>query len=236
MRPAKARLADLNSELIETYSAVRDDWKAVWTKLRAHQIEHLRDPETYYYKIRQSRLKSDFAKAARFIYLNRSCWNGLYRVNLRGEFNVPKGTKNSILLPDDDFPSVANRLADVELTASDFAETLANCGRGDFVFVDPPYTANHNWNGFLKYNERIFSWEDQLRLAESVEGAVSRGAAVLITNAAHASVRKLYESIGEIHTVTRYSVLASDSARRSRVEELAIIAGYQNSISQTKLL
>jgi DNA adenine methylase len=226
LAPKRALLSDLNCDLIDTYKAIRDDWKGVWTRLRRHQLAHLKSPDEYYYEVRASAPKSDTAKAAKFIYLNRTCWNGLYRVNLRGEFNVPRGTKDSVLMPDDDFEALSERLQASELVSSDFAATLKKCGKGDFVFVDPPYTANHNYNGFLKYNEKIFSWEDQERLAACVSAAVARGAAALVTNAAHSSVRKLYRGLGTVTTVSRHSVLASESSRRLRVEEIAVRAGY----------
>lgn len=226
LAPKRALLSDLNPELIQAYQAIRADWESVWDKLRKHQTAHLKSPTAYYYEVRASRPSSDSGRAAKFIYLNRTCWNGLYRVNLKGEFNVPRGTKDSVLMPDDDFCAVANRLRNTVLRVGDFAETLKQTGKGDFVFVDPPYTANHNYNGFLKYNEKIFSWEDQKRLASCVNEAVERGAAVLVTNAAHESVRRLYRGLGALRTVSRHSVLASESARRLRVEEIAIRAGY----------
>jgi len=93
-------------------------------------------------------------------------WNGLYRENLRGEFNVPRGTKDTVIFDDDDFAAVSEVLAFAKIKTGDFEEVLNGVKEGDFVFIDPPYTVKHNGNGFVKYNESIFSWNDQVRLAK----------------------------------------------------------------------
>lgn len=159
-------------------------------------------------------------------YLNRTCWNGLYRVNLKGKFNVPRGTKNSVMLPSDDFGAVAEALMNADLSATDFSATLGQAGKGDFVFIDPPYTVAHNNNGFLKYNEDIFSWADQVRLKNEAVAAAERGASVLVLNAHHESVSDLYSDAGKSHVVKRHSVISGNSAHRRGVEELAVQIGF----------
>ncbi|MGR3179399.1 MAG: DNA adenine methylase [Candidatus Anammoxibacter sp.] len=154
-------ISDLNPELVNCYNAIKADFREVEKHLRSHQRKHCDD---YYYQVRKSQPRKECIKAARFLYLNRTCWNGLYRVNLQGKFNVPRGTKNKVLLDADNFENVAKRLSKGEILCQDFEKTLSLSGEGDFVFIDPPYTVNHNLNGFLKYNEKIFSWADQERL------------------------------------------------------------------------
>ncbi len=149
-------------------------------------------------------------------------WNGLYRVNLKNEFNVPIGTKANVVLGTDNFQKISTILADVEICQSDFEKTLDLARDGDFVFVDPPYTVRHNLNGFVKYNDRIFSWSDQLRLRDSVRRASDRGAKVMVLNANHESVREIYTNVGAQAALTRASVLASNPAYRAKVEELMI--------------
>ncbi|MCP4319948.1 MAG: hypothetical protein GY789_29200 [Hyphomicrobiales bacterium] len=112
-----------------------------------------------------------------------TCWNGLYRVNRKNEFNVPIGTKTNVVLANDDFHGTSRALLGADILCQDFEATLDGTGPNDFVFVDPPYTVKHNFNGFLKYNDKIFSWSDQLRLRDVVLRAVRRGAFVLVTNA-----------------------------------------------------
>lgn len=219
LRPARAVLGDTNRELIDTYEAVRDDWRGVWRRLKEHQQRHSTE---YYYRMRRCACRSRAARAARFIYLNRTCFNGLYRVNSSGEFNVPKGTKETVVFADDDFGHIAELLQACELRCVDFSELVARATRGDFVYVDPPYTVLHNNNSFLKYNERIFSWEDQVRLAECLHQARARGAALLISNADHPGIRELYSGFESVFAVRRSSVLAADSAKRGRTTELVV--------------
>lgn len=221
LRPKKALLSDLNARLIETYSSIQSDWQKVMNALEKHQSNH---DKKYYYAERDRIHRNPFSRAAQFIYLNRTCWNGLYRVNLAGEFNVPKGTKSSVILSTDNFESVAELLKTAELRCSDFSDVLRECGRGDLVFIDPPYTVKHNSNGFVKYNEKLFSWHDQVRLRDEVVGAISRGARVIVTNADHSTVRALYRGVGEIKSIERASVLAANARFRISTKELVIVS------------
>src|SRR5579863_5287698 len=107
LRPPKALLADLNEELMSTYRAIADDFRQIKAKLQEHNRRH---SNSYYYHVRASEPRLPATKAARLIYLNRTCWNGLYRVNLRGQFNVPRGTKDSVILPTDNFEKIAELL------------------------------------------------------------------------------------------------------------------------------
>lgn len=220
LAPDRAILADRNHELIETYQAIKDDWKGVKRELQKHHRNH---SKKYYYAMRGSNPRTPHTKAARFIYLNRTCWNGLYRVNLKGKFNVPLGTKTSVVLESDDFEVISLLLRNADLRDSDFENIIDLAGPGDFVFVDPPYTVKHNLNGFIKYNETLFTWNDQIRLRDAVVQAKERGATVLLTNAYHRSVRRLYEGVGVHHRLKRNSVLAADSEKRKLCEELFLI-------------
>jgi DNA adenine methylase len=220
LQPRNAILSDLNEQLIETYQALKDDWRLVQRYLREHQKYH---SEKYYYRVRHSAPRSRFTRAALFLYLNRSCWNGLYRVNRQGQFNVPKGTKTAIILPEDDFEAVAASLANATLMTADFATCIEMAEAGDLLFVDPPYTTAHNFNGFIKYNQTIFSWDDQLRLRDCLVAAVKRGANVILTNAAHESIRQLYASIAdEMHIISRLSVISGQNHGRGPANEFVI--------------
>jgi len=188
--------------------------------MEGHQRQHSRD---YYYKIRASVPDDDVERAARMLYLNRVCFNGIYRVNRRGEFNVPIGTKTQVVLPTDNFPAASVLLGKAEIICGGFATTIRTAGAGDFVFADPPYTVRHNNNGFIKYNEVLFSWPDQVSLADELIGAKERGARILCTNANHASIRELYEGKGfKLSVVSRYSSISASAAKRGHYEELLI--------------
>lgn len=221
LTPKKAILADSNKELIKTYQAIKDDWKGVKRELQKHHCNH---SKKYYYAVRGSNPRTPHTKAARFIYLNRTCWNGLYRVNLHGEFNVPIGTKTNVILDTDDFEAISKLLKNADLRVGDFESVISLAGPGDLVFVDPPYTVKHNLNGFVKYNEKLFSWDDQIRLKECLTQAKQRGARIVVTNAFHDSVKRLYRGFGEFLTLTRSSIIAASSARRKECEELVIRA------------
>lgn len=219
LAPERAVLGDSNVDLINTYSAIKKNWRLVYRYLRAHHANHSSE---YYYQIRDKQLRSSFSRAAQFIYLNRTCWNGLYRVNQKGVFNVPIGTKESVVFKDDRFDLVAEKLKTATLRVVDFEDLIDDSGEGDFVFVDPPYTVRHNHNAFIRYNEKLFSWFDQERLFYALKRAKNRGAMVLGTNAYHQSVRDLYDSDFNMMCVCRNSSISSKASTRRKFEELVI--------------
>jgi DNA adenine methylase len=219
LQPKFALLADSNEELIDTYKAIKCNYRLVIRYLKEHQRFHC---DEYYYSVRMSCPRSLYQRAARFIYLNRTCWNALYRVNLSGQFNVPRGTKNSVILETDDFEQVSKQLSHVELACSDFGPIIDSAESNDFIFVDPPYSVKHNLNGFVKYNKKLFAWDDQVRLKDALVGAHERGVKFLMTNANHASIRSLYGSYFKTIVLSRQSVIAADSAKRDKTTELMI--------------
>ena len=219
IQPKVAILSDSNKELIDTYKAVRNDWKKVYNKLKRHHLNH---SKAYYYKMRNASLKSPFSRAARFIYLNRTCWNGLYRVNQDGKFNVPIGTKNNVVFPNENFERISTLFRRTTLLASDFEKIINMAKSKDFLFVDPPYTVKYKNKGFLKYNEDLFKWEDQIRLRDSLVRAKKRDVIILLTNANTQSIRKLYEKDFYIHTVRRKSNISGNPYFRKICEEVII--------------
>lgn len=211
-----ATLSDVNPDLINTYMQVRDQCQAVLEKLKALKVS-----KRAYYSIRSSEPKDPLERAARFLYLNRTAFAGMYRVNREGRFNVPYGggqrtperlwTSNLLL-------TAATSLQGVELLHSDFEPVLDCAGDGDVVYCDPTYTVAHENNGFVRYNERNFSWSDQVRLAAASFRAADRGAVVLLSNACHASVRALYPS-ARTEKISRRSLVSPTVAARREVNE-----------------
>lgn len=222
MEPKRSILSDLNQELVNLYTCIRDDHESVQALLRHHARRH---DDAYYYSVRGRKFRSANGRAAQLLYLNRTCWNGLYRQNLKGEFNVPRGTKNAVLMDDDNFEEAANLLKRAVILPSDFEEIILRATSGDFVFIDPPYTVRHNANGFIKYNESIFSWQDQQRLAKVLAHKARSGATFLMTNAFHSSVTDLYAGFSTIIPAERASVLSADSKYRGRTKEALILIG-----------
>jgi DNA adenine methylase len=219
LEPSKAILSDLNPELIAAYSAIKHNWRGVTLLLESYQRWHCK---AFYYDMRNSAPPSESARAARFIYLNRTCWNGLYRVNLRGQFNVPKGTKENVVLESDDFRKLSLALAHASLVSSDFKPIIQQARKGDLIFADPPYVTSHSNNGFLKYNEKLFCWNDQVRLRDCLLEAKEKGVHVLATNADTPPIRRLYDGQFSVHSVTRSSVIAAGPDKRGIASELII--------------
>ena len=162
--PKHVYLSDLNKDLIDTYIAVRDFPEDV--------IEHLLiliNSEEEYYRIRSSCPKSSIEQAARFIYLNHTSYNGLYRVNKSGEYNVPYGFRVSRGYDVDKIRAASERLKNTKISCEDFAERKYRIKEHDLVFLDPPYTVSHNKNGFIEYNQKLFSLSDQYRLRKFID-------------------------------------------------------------------
>lgn len=218
IQPKAALLSDKILHLIHTFEGIQRNWEEVRRILEIHQELHSKE---YYYSIRSQSPEDSISRAAWFIYLNRTCFNGIYRVNQQGVFNVPVGTKTKVLLPTDNFAGWAAALSAAELSCVDFESAIAKAAKDDFVFADPPYTVHHNNNGFIKYNEVLFSWNDQVRLAESIRAAHRRGARILVTNANTPALRELYKGF-KIRPVSRYSSIAASAAGRNKYEELLI--------------
>jgi DNA adenine methylase len=218
LRPEHSILSDINQELIDTYTAIRENWRLVQSHLEKHQNLHCKE---YYYKIRASKPRTLATRAARMLYLNRTCWNGLYRLNLKGEFNVPIGTKTSVLLDSDNFDAASCLLKKSILSSCDFEETIEKATNGDFLFIDPPYTVKHNLNGFIKYNENLFSWDDQIRLRNATMRAANRNVKITVSNAAHESVKELYKDFQWVE-IPRKSILSGDPKYRVDTAELII--------------
>lgn len=216
--PPQAVLSDANAALIETYCAIKDSADDVGRKLEEHAQKH--SPE-HYYATRSAVFENIVERAAQFIYLNRTCWNGLYRVNKLGVFNVPIGTKQNVLLATDNFQLIAQRLSGATLSHADFEAQIDKSIEGDFIFADPPYTVRHKHNGFVKYNEQLFSWDDQVRLRDAIARAKSRGVQTLVSNADHDSIRELYSGF-KLDEVSRFSAIAGAGAKRGSFDELLI--------------
>lgn len=214
----RALLSDVNKFLINAYLQMRNDNENLFILLKEHFDMHSKDR---YYEVRTRLGSSSVQDAADFIYLNRACFNGLFRVNLAGRFNVPIGTKVYELRNVDEFRQWSARLGCADIRLADFEETIDACGDGDFIFADPPYTVNHNSNGFIEYNEKIFGWDDQVRLHQSLLNAAQRGAHFALTNADHSTVHDLYKGC-EFQTVERGTEMAGRTSARGKTTEVVI--------------
>jgi DNA adenine methylase len=184
-REKKSFISDCNPELIAFYKQVQNNLDDFLSHLKKFKNE-----ESYFYKIRSKSESTDEIEiAARFYFLNRTCFNGLYRVNQNGYFNVPYGYRDVDVIDNKNFVLLNKRLQKINIQCCDFADNLKSVKKGDFVFLDPPYTVAHNLNGFIAYNQKIFTWQDQERLAECVNQIIARQAFFIMTNACHDSIK-----------------------------------------------
>jgi DNA adenine methylase len=219
MRPRRSLLADINEDLINTYRAVRNDPQGLARTLRRQSVT----AETYY-RIRTLEPVASMARAARFLYLNRTAFGGIYRLNLAGEFNVPYGGGDrtpEVLWKTDVLQAASKALRLARLKVGDFELIVDSAGTGDVVYCDPTYTVAHDNNGFIRYNERNFSWSDQQRLADAAFRAAGRGAVVIVTNAHHTAIKQLYRG-ARFETLSRVSTVTPRSKLRGLVKELLI--------------
>ena len=215
--PKHAYLSDVNKDLIETYIEVRDHPNEVIRELKL-----LKNTEEDYYRIRKQIPQTPIKRAARFIYLNQTSYNGIYRVNLKGEYNVPYGFRETMQYDYDRIQNASKKLQKAKIGNEDFATRKYRIKEGDLVFLDPPYAVSHNQsgNGFIKYNQKLFSLEDQYRLSKFVTFIAKKGAYYILTNAAHDTIREIFDN-GEsvVLTLNRSSLIGGKNARRERVSE-----------------
>lgn len=217
----ECHLSDTLSPLIACYAEIQRDAEAVATQLQRWNC----DRDTYY-EVRSLRPDVESTEAAaQFIYLNRLGFNGLYRVNSSGGFNVPYGRpKNANMVTLAELRLVANRLKDVTtLKAQDFEDALDECDAEDFVYLDPPYVAGHRNNGFVDYNAKLFTWSDQERLARKFQDLSAAGIKVVLSNADHESVRSLYAKYRVI-TIERHSSMAARASARGKTQEILVLS------------
>jgi len=218
-RIRRAYLSDLNHELIEMYLTVRDDVEGVIRALRAHRNE-----EQYYYRVRATNPGSltPGERAARLIYLNKTCFNGLFRVNSRGDFNVPFGDNPHATICDaEGLRAAAAALRDAEPRCEPFETVLDHAERGDLVYFDPPYQPLSRTSHFTAYHSAGFGEEDQRRLAEVFDALVARGVHVLLSNSDTPLVRTLYRRCRR-EIVKAARAINSKTTGRGKITELLI--------------
>jgi len=212
---ANAHLRDSNAELIATYRAIRDTPAEI-----AARVSALDNDQDTYYSVRASSPTDKLDRAARFLYLNHTSFNGIYRVNLAGVYNVPYGRRESPKIPTAaHLEEVAIRLKRAKLGIGDFAECLDHVSESDLVFLDPPYTVAHNNNGFIKYNQRLFSFDDQKRLSALVDEVKTRGAYYILANAAHESIAALFDKGDALIRTSRRNSIGGINATRGGATE-----------------
>lgn len=223
--PGEARLTDVNARLIETYRVIRDDVGGLLERLDHHREQH---DAAYYYRQRKRlnapRGLSAADRAALFIYLNKTCFNGLYRENRRGEFNVPVGRyTNPSVFDVPNLVAASRALQDVELDVAPFTGVLDHAEEGDFVYFDPPYVPVSATSNFTGYAAGGFDEALQIRLAQTFAKLARRGCRVMLSNSDCAFVRELYAG-WRIERVLAPRSINSKSSKRGAVGEVAVMS------------
>jgi len=222
-----AHLSDVNNELIDTYRVIKDKPDELIQLLSEfqHEYYHSKDPASYFYEKRAWRPSSSIESAARLIFLNKTCYNGLYRVNSRGEFNVPFGRyKKPRILNAENTRAVSRVLrdTDAELRSADYRTSLSTCGKDDFVYLDPPYQPQSKTSSFTDYTPGGFSERDQEELAKEFARLVDRGCTVLLSNSETPLTSRLYQKF-DVTSVIVNRPINSVGSRRTGYKELVVL-------------
>ncbi|MEO1167752.1 MAG: Dam family site-specific DNA-(adenine-N6)-methyltransferase [Pseudomonadota bacterium] len=220
-KPSHAKISDQSSDLVGVWCALRDDVEGV-----IHHLAELHPSRQKYYEIREERSADPIKYAAEFVYLNHTCWNGLYRVNSKGKFNVPFGKpKTGFIFDEENLRLCAKLLQQKEITIAncDFRESVSDANNNDFVYFDPPYVTKHNNNGFRDWNETLFSWSDQVALSAEAKRLAGIGVSVIVSNADHEDIVELYPDFA-VKRFERSSTLSSNAKFRGKVGEVLLFA------------
>lgn len=214
----KAFLSDNNPELITTYKVIKSSPLLLIKELKKHAARHSKN---YYYHIRRSFPRNDIEIAARFLYLNKTCYNGLYRVNNKGFFNVPIGDyKNPDIVQEENIIACHRLLKKAKISLRDFTKIKPK--KGDFVYFDPPYFPEKE-NSFTKYTKNNFLSRDQIRLAEFIKKLDKKGVYIMLSNSMTRFISGLYTWDGFLkHTIYAPRYVNCIGNRRGKVSELLI--------------
>lgn len=220
--PRPALLSDSNAELIGAYRVLRDHVDGLLRALNRHQAAH---GEEHFYEVRATdpAALTPVEAAARLIYLNKTGYNGLYRVNSAGEFNVPFGRYARPRIADEaNLRGVSEALADVSLEVADFREVVLHASADDFIYLDPPYVPVSGTASFTSYTRDCFGEHDQIELAATYRALDERGCRLMLSNSDTDLVRQMYVGY-ELKRVKAKRMINSNGARRGFVRELVVL-------------
>ena len=216
LNPSSAVLSDINSDLIESIDTIRKYPSQV-----VHAAWRFSNTRTCYERVRRSIPRSAIGAAARFLYLNRTCWGGIYRLNRKGEFNTPFGNSGRVICRKSDVLHASSRFNRAILKSSDFEDVLTACGEGDVAYLDPPYATSGIGECFVRYNSQPFAWNDHLRLAGAALRASSRGAFIALSAFWRDEFVSMYPGwwVGQ---VLRHSNVSQVPAKRRKISEVVM--------------
>jgi DNA adenine methylase len=192
-------ISDLNSDLILSYITIRDKVKELISALELHSDSY-KNQSIYYYKVRESNPKGQVEKVSRLIFLNKTCFNGLYRVNSKGKFNVPLGKYvNPNIINEENLLNVSEVLQskNISIKCQDFEDSIINASAGDFVYLDPPYHPVSNTANFTSYTDGDFDFSDQKRLYAKFKALDKRGVKILLSNSRSPEILQLFKEFSD---------------------------------------
>ena len=223
---ASYRVADINADLITCYHVVRDAIDALIARLAEHRVRHSED---HYYTVRALDRDPGWAdapaveRAARMIYLNKTCYNGLWRVNSRGHFNVPMGRyRQPDILNETRLRAASDALQGVDIVHEPFTCVQDHAGPGDFVYFDPPYVPLNATSNFTSYSAESFGPAEQERLAQVFAQVSANGARAMLSNSDTALVRELYKEF-RVETVSARRMINSKTGARGEINEVVVL-------------
>lgn len=220
--PEKGFLSDLNKELVTTYNVIKSDVEALINSLKKHKTD-----KEYFLKVRSQNPNtlSDVSVASRFIFLNKTCFNGLYRVNRQGQFNVPYGkNKNPLICDEENLRKVSKALQGIEIKQQDYKEVLKKAKKGDFVYFDPPYYPVSDTAKFTGYTADVFLGKEQEELRDVVLELSKRGCFVMLSNSDTPFINKIYSGFKgiKITKVEAGRAINSNGAGRGKITEVLV--------------
>lgn len=222
----KCSISDLNSDLVLSYITIRDRIDGLITSLKNHERNYQKDSKSYYYSVRKSNPRSAIEKTSRLLFLNRTCFNGLYRVNSKGKFNVPLGKyTNPNIVNEENLRAVSSILqaSKVSIKCRDFEAVLSDAKKGDLVYFDPPYQPVSTTANFTSYTNKNFSFDDLNRLAELCNNLDAKGCKVLLSNSDSDDVSELFSKKSwKVSKIQANRSINSDSKKRTGHFELLI--------------
>lgn len=213
LEPARAVLSDLNPELIDLYSWVKRD-----PNLLVDRVWRFSNTAECFYRARASKPRTSLGRAARMLYLSRTSFGGIYRLNKSGEFNVPFGSSGRVVCRRAPVRAASKALRTAELQCGDFEAVINMSGKGDAVYADPPFHGSEDCQGFRRYNDKTFTWADQERLAKSAKQAAARGAFVVVSLPWQQDILQLYSGFVVLRADRQSRVSRSPGGRRQVAE------------------
>ena len=222
----KCQVSDLNPDLILSYVTIRDKIDDLLKSLKDHSDRYFKDSKSYYYSVRETNPKNQVEKVSRLLFLNKTCFNGLYRVNSKGKFNVPLGRySNPNIIQEENLRAVNQFLLQnkIIIICQDFSSTVEKVKKGDFVYFDPPYQPVSKTANFTSYTNSNFNFNDLKRLAKVSNQLAKRGVNVLLSNSSSKQVLDLFDTKDwEIVEIEANRAINSDADKRTGHSELLI--------------